>query len=97
MVVRPAGGGSRKDLAAQFRRAARAVVGEHHSSGDDEGADALVDIVLDGIGGPTLEASVDVLDRGGRLVHFGGSTFMTPGAQDHTHLWEGNPAHAHAQ
>ena len=46
-----------------------------------------VDIVLDGIGGVTLAASVDVLARGGRLVHFGGSTYMTKGdAPNYWHI-----------
>ena len=36
---------------------------------EDEDA-GWVDVVLDGIGGVALQSSVDVLARGGRLVHF---------------------------
>ena len=46
--------------------------------GNDKGGDnrsGLLDIVLDGIGGPAFEASLAALNKGGRVVHFGGSTF----------------------
>ena len=49
--------------------------------GDDHhGSDGKLDIVLDGIGGSVFEASLSVLAKGGRVVHFGGSTFNAKGS-----------------
>jgi len=75
-IVRPSRGGA-KALAASVAGAVERTVGA--STPQEKGNPGCVDVVLDGIGGSCFEASLSLLNVGGRLVHFGGSEYSTPG------------------